>query len=202
MPAKLSARLRAALLVSSALGTVIAPAAAQDATWLANPPNNNFNDSGNWTPAVVPTGTATFDASTQTSLMVTAATALGGFTFNVGAPAYGFGPFINLTFNGAGIVNNSSNAPTFSLSGGSVLTFAGASSAGNADIGSSGTVNFQNTSTAGTAHLSGGVLNVNFFNSSTAGNATVSGILGTNVQFHDNSNAGSASFNLIRSNMA
>ena len=90
------AQLRAALLASSAL--VAAPAVAQDATWQAAPTvagplaaTFDFNAVANWTPASVPTGTASFGATTGPNLSFSAAsTVLGGFTFNAGAPAYTF----------------------------------------------------------------------------------------------------------------
>jgi len=203
MPSKLSARLRAGLLASSALAAVVAPAAAQNATWLANPPNNNFNDSGNWTPAVVPTGTATFGASTQTFLFVSGPSpTVGGFTFNSSAPTYSFQIFSGLTFNGAGIVNNSSNAQALSVQGPAILTFLNASSAGNAAIGGTlGTANFRDTSTAANMSMFVGPYRLNFFDSSTAGNATIQGTVGLIVTFNDNSKAGNAFITLIRSTM-
>src|SRR5256886_6658323 len=93
------------------------PARAQDAPWSTTPGSSDFNTAGNWTPATVPTGTAFFGASTITALTFNsgAVNSLGGFTFNAGAPAYSFtlAPASSLTFTGAGIVNNSSNAPSF-----------------------------------------------------------------------------------------
>jgi subtilase-type serine protease len=221
MPAKLSVHLSAALLASFALGTVIGPAAAQDATWLANPPNNNFNDSGNWTPAVVPTGTAIFNASSKTTLTFSVpSTTVGGFTFNPGAPAYSFSG-VALAFNGNGIINNASTRPTLgpfgawqfqnsataanaslALQGGSSVDFLNVSSAATASIGSLSlfaTVNFHNSSTAANATL-GSQTHFNFFDNATAANATVTGLF-NNVVFNDNSTAGGAKFNLIRSNI-
>src|SRR5213076_484638 len=85
----------AALLATTALVAVAAllpgVARAQDATWLAAPATNDFNTAANWTPATVPTGTAFFDTSNTTSLTFSNAfTVVGGWTFNVGAPAYTF----------------------------------------------------------------------------------------------------------------
>jgi hypothetical protein len=107
---------RAALLATTALVAVAAllpgVARAQDATWLAAPASNNFNTAANWSTATVPTGTAFFDTSNTTSLTFSNAfTVVGGWTFNVGAPAYTFtigGVSVNL--NGAGIVINGGSA--------------------------------------------------------------------------------------------
>ena len=118
------------------------PARAQDATWSTAPGSSDFNTAANWTPATVPTGTAFFGASTITGLTFNpgAVNSLGGFTFNPGAPAYSFTltSASTLTFTGAGIVNNSSNAPSFFVPTSSRLTFANSSTAGNAIITNSG----------------------------------------------------------------
>jgi len=108
------------VLVAVCLGTVAAH--AQDATWLATPVSGNWNTAANWTPATVPTGTATFGASNTTTITFsTTFTSVGTLQFNAGAPAYSFnasGSFIfpnSLAITGTGIVNNSSNSPTFSV---------------------------------------------------------------------------------------
>src|SRR3954471_21859370 len=126
-----------ATLVGSAM-LVAAPAAlAQDATWLTNPGSAEFNAAANWTPASVPLGTATFGGSATTTLTLTfvGTVNLGAFQFDAGAPAYTFNLASGggVRFNGDGIVNNSSNAPTFNV-GDSPLFFNFSSSAGNATI--------------------------------------------------------------------
>jgi hypothetical protein len=63
-------------------------ARAQDATWLPTPSSGNFNIGANWNSATVPTGTAFFGTSNTTTLAFSANTAIGGWTFNAGAPAY------------------------------------------------------------------------------------------------------------------
>ena len=159
------ARLRAALLASSAL--IAVPAAAQDATWLATPGSADFNTAANWNPATVPNGgIATFDASTTTSLTFSGSRNVDAFQFNSGAPAYkftlsGFG----LAFGGAGIVNNSANAPSFVLNTGAFINFDNASSAGNAAIttNTGSTVSFLNSATGGGARFitnAGGTFNM------------------------------------------
>src|SRR5262245_61299340 len=185
--------MRTHLLTTTAAVALLAamPARAQDATWSTTPGSGDFNTAANWTPASVPTGTAFFGPSTITSLSFApgATNTLAGFTFNAGAPAYSFSlaPSSTLTFTGAGIVNNSSNAPSFFLSTVSLLEFANSSSAGNASISNNGNTaatQFLNSSTAANATIT----NTNngftsFNNSSTAGNATITSDGGGFVSF-------------------
>ena len=99
-------------VVFAFLAGALAPVQAQDATWLLNPGSGDINTAANWTPATVPTGTATFGQSNTTTLSLSASTAFNTLQFNAGAPAYTFnlsGQFMGL--DGAGIVNSSSNVP-------------------------------------------------------------------------------------------
>ena len=144
---------RASLLLGSAV-LAAAPVAvhAQDATWLANPVSNQFNTPGNWT-AGVPTGTATFGASTTTSIsLAPGGVTVGGFQFDAGAPAYSFAGTSGLTFNGTGIVNDSSNAPTISMTGANI-TFTNAASGGNAQltVNAGASLNISGLTSAGTS---------------------------------------------------
>ena len=139
-----------ALLASTCLA---APAFAE--TWLANPGSSDFNTAANWDPASVPLAVAVFGNSTITTLTFSGSRNLDAFQFNAGAPAYtfdltaGFG----VRFNGNGIVNNSSNAPTFNVDS-SILEFDSAASAGNAIINLvNGTVSFLASGTPGAAQL-------------------------------------------------
>jgi len=75
-----------ALLASTALVGLAAPVAAQDATWLASPGTGDFNTNANWSPATVPTGTASFGTSNTTTPTVGDAT-LSGFTLNAASAA-------------------------------------------------------------------------------------------------------------------
>jgi autotransporter-associated beta strand protein len=192
-----------AFAVLFAIGASVTPARAQDATWLLNPGSNNWNTAGNWFPPMVPTGTATFDVSNTTSLNISSSASINEMLFNAGAPAYRFTIPINVTFDitGSGIVNNSSNAPTFiNLFG---LTFHDGSTAGNALIlNGSGLspaiVTFLDTSTAGTASIiintsvSSNPAIVQFLGQSTAGNATIINSLDSFVAFFSTSSAGNA----------
>ena len=109
----------------------------------------------NWTPATVPTGFANFGSSSVTTLTFAGSRNVDGFVFSAGAPAYTFNlnSGFGVVFHTVGIVNNSSNAPTFNVSN-SPLRFDDTSSAGNAIINlNAGTIQFIGNSTAGLAQL-------------------------------------------------
>ena len=129
------------LTTTAAVGLLAATSAqAQDATWLLNPGSGSFNTATNWNPAVVPTNTAIFGASNTTSIAFQdfTTTSVGTLQFNPGAPAYSFttenGFSTSISITGSGIVNNSSNAPTFIIGNQANIFFRNASSAGNATI--------------------------------------------------------------------
>lgn len=186
-PSGTGGRLRAVLLASTALSlAAILPAAAQDATWLATPGSGDFNTGANWSSGAVPTGTASFDTSSQTALTFSADAFLGGWTFNAGASNYTFANSQTIVFSGAGIVINGGSA-TITNGNVGILTFNSAT-AGNATISGTGTVNFNVTGTAGNASITSNSLN--FHHSSTAGSANITSNFF--LQFFDTSTAGSA----------
>jgi autotransporter-associated beta strand protein len=155
--------MRTHLLTTTAAVALFAasPARAQDATWLLNPGSNTFNTATNWNPAVVPTNTAIFGASNTTSITFQpfTATSIGTMQFDAGAPAYSFTTFVPfftpITITGVGIVNNSSNAPTFIVGSQASLLFLNASTAGNAIIitNAGGITGFENSATGGEARF-------------------------------------------------
>jgi autotransporter-associated beta strand protein len=152
-----------------------AAASAQDATWLANPGSAYLGVASNWSPAVVPTGTAFFGASSVTTLFPDTNQTIGGLTLLANAGAYELVPQLGtLTINGAGI----------SILGGSLSI-----------VSRLGQFVFSNSSTAGTSILSNYDRPMYFLNNSTAGNATVyiSGQVGR-VWFQNNASAGNATF--------
>jgi hypothetical protein len=166
---------RAALLGSVSLGVLamLGPNAvhAQDATWTGSA-DSNWNNDLNWSPAGAPAGTATFSAAATTSLTFSLTfTAIDTLQFTTTAPAYSYNLFGQaLVIGGAGVLNSSSNAPTFNAFG--LLEFDNAATAGNAIINNAGATTFTGTSTAENARIanfSGGRLS--FTDSSTAGNA-------------------------------
>jgi len=165
--------MRTYLLSTVAAAALLAAtsARAQDATWLLNPGSGSFNTATNWNPAVVPTNTAIFDASNTTSILFQpfTTTSVATLQFNSGAPAYSFatseGLFTSISITGAGIVNNSSNAPTFIVGNQANLFFRGASTAGNATIitNAGGLTGFVDSATGGNARfitLAGGAFDM------------------------------------------
>jgi autotransporter-associated beta strand protein len=164
---------RAALLTAcSALAFMIpaAPARAQNATWNTAPGSNDYNTNANWTPATVPTGTAFFNLSTQTSLAISADTTVGGWTFNLGNYNFTMAPNKDLLFNGAGIAVTSGSVSITNNTGN--LNFLNSSTAGTASIINSFNLTFSNTSTAGSAVITNNGF-LGFFNNSTGGNAAI-----------------------------
>src|SRR5215472_14654764 len=151
-------------------------AQAQDATWLLNPGSGSFNTASNWNPAVVPTNTAFFGASNTTSISFQpfTTTSIGTLQFNPDAPAYIFATppnlFTSISVTGAGIVNNSSNAPTFIVGNQANIFFRGASTAGNATIitNSGGLTGFVDSASGGNARfitLAGGAFDMSSLSS-------------------------------------
>jgi hypothetical protein len=85
-----------------------------------NPADNNWNNAANWTPAQVPTGTASFGLSNVTDLSISTPTSIGKLVFTTGADSYTIttipttnNPFLTFMVTGAGITNNSGVAQTF-----------------------------------------------------------------------------------------
>ncbi|TMJ79859.1 MAG: hypothetical protein E6G76_27665 [Alphaproteobacteria bacterium] len=202
-----ASRMRAYLLATTAtVALLTATAHGQDATWRGVGPD--FSDARNWSPPVVPTGTAFFGPAAATSLFFFQTTNVGGFTFNAGAPNYSFtfdvpGRPNSLTFTGAGILNNSSGGPTFSLTeNNALLSFRNSSTAANASINidrrvavpgtQPPTLMFNDTSTAGAASIVNNRGIIDFNGNSSAGTATIlSAILGQ-VFFNNFSSEGRA----------
>jgi len=165
--------MRAYLLATTAAAALLAAtsAHAQDATWLLNPGSRTFNTATNWNPAVVPTNTAIFGASNTTliSFQPFTTTSIGTLQFNPDAPAYFFatsdGLFTSISVTGAGIVDNSANAPTFIVGNQANLSFRNASTAGDATIitNAGGITIFADSATGGNARLianAGGVFDI------------------------------------------
>jgi uncharacterized protein with beta-barrel porin domain len=168
-----------------------------DATWSTTPGSGDFNTATNWNTGFVPNGTAFFGTSTITSLLFTANTTLGGFTFNPGASAYSFSNNQVLDFTSAGIVINGGSVAITNNSGG-VTEFFQTSTAGSAAITNNsgggilfGAVAGTDTATAGTAQIANnGGGSTFFYAHATAGNATITN--NGNTTFFDSSTAGSA----------
>lgn len=166
---------RRTLLASTALTTLllasVLPGAAQNATWLTTPGSADFNTGTNWNTGNLPTGTATFGTSGTTNLTITSSATLGELVFDTGASNYNFSTNLQtLTLAGAGIVINGGSA-TFNMTGGMfvAMSFWNSSSAGTATITGSG-LSFFGNSTAGFANITND--SVSLSNSATLGHAT------------------------------
>ena len=208
-------------LVSSALNLVtriaipviilngVGVAFAQDATWVGAT-SGFFSNPANWNPnTAVPTGTATFNPSTPTSITFSAApTPIQNMTFN--APNYTFdlNPISDpVTISGTGINASPANAPTFNVSSPALL-FTNSSTAGPATLNAfnTGPIAFLDNSTAGTATINAGKATSNsstdpvgftggfvfFRGSSTAADAKITTYWASNIAFQDTSKAGNA----------
>ena len=158
---------------------VLAPdgAYAVDGIWLGGQPPSvtEWNQGSNWSsnPAV-PDDIATFTSGVNTTVTNFGSAAINTIQFNSTAPAYSFNTnFGFFTVNGAGIVNNSASAPSFTNN--AFIQFSNASTAANAAITNNGALTFVDTSSAGSALISnsGGLSLISFTDNSTAGNATI-----------------------------
>jgi fibronectin-binding autotransporter adhesin len=193
---------------------LLAPGSAQatDGTWQG--PTNDWNTPANWSSAAVPDATATFtNNGAPTSVTVSSSVFIKTIQFAAGAPLYSFtipGPLVNLIITGTGIVNSSSNSPSFTNDG--ALTFStgtagnatiinngaltggvgffDSSTAGNANITNNGTLGFNDTTTADNATITNSSL-LNFRQTSTAGSAKITNG-SNNINFFDFSRAGNA----------
>ena len=91
---------------------------AGSATWNLNAVSGDWNDPANWTPNTVPnspTDVATFASSNTTTVSLSAATEVGGVVFNPGASAFTIiaKGAVSLSFEGAGVTNNSGLTQNF-----------------------------------------------------------------------------------------
>jgi fibronectin-binding autotransporter adhesin len=207
-----------ALVPFAALCLGAAAARAQDATWVGGT-SNQWGDPTNWTPAAVPTGTATFDTSAQTGVQAffestgaidfTATSSTYTITlediFNLsGAGVSNDNPGVTQTFilDSAGSpVVNFLNASSASAGAGAVtyqnqgnqITFNSTSTLGSATIVNQGDVEFNDSSSAGTGILTNSAV-INFNGASTAGSAQISNSSTGTLTFNNTSTAGSAIF--------
>jgi hypothetical protein len=114
----------AVLLATTALGA--AGAHAQDATWVGGNGGDpsEWVENNNWTPAAVPSGTATF---TNTGVATVAndngIVTIGTIQFSSNAQAYTINADNPFIINGTGIVNSSTNTQTFNVSSGRSIAF-------------------------------------------------------------------------------
>ena len=196
---------------------------ADSATWNLNPTSGDWNTATNWTPNTVPNGpadVATFAASNQTAISLSAITIVDSIVFNTGASAFTISviePPGRLTMDGVGIVNNSGVIQNFICDSHSrrrpgLVAFTGSASAGSqcvftangsSDAGAS--ISFSDSANASTSTFvaNGGSTgipgNITFSGSATAANATLIANGGTlfageggEINFYDVSTAAEA----------
>ena len=162
------------------------------ATWKLNPPDNNWNNPGNWSGGIVPNlagDKASFGVSNKTNITIPYPMELSSITFKPGASAYTIscsnGPNGGgITFSGTGVTNSSGQIQNLS-SDGNTLAFTNAASAGNlmsytmnggmVSGEEGGTLTFAQTSTTASATL--------------IANAGTNGGLPGVISFDDSSNA-------------
>src|SRR5215472_14872299 len=183
----------------AALATLAPGAHTVDGIWTGGgaPVPNEWTQDNNWSLATVPDNTATFtNNGAPTSVTISDDASINTIQFTAGAPAFNFttsGTGLTFDVNGAGIVNNSTFAPSFTNNDN--LNFNNASSAGNAAIiiNNGGVLSFNNNSTAANATIttnSGGLTQFN--DNSNGGNATIVNNNGGMVSFNNNSTAATA----------
>src|SRR6516165_4860849 len=203
----------------AALATLAPVAHAVDGIWTG--PAAEWTDGTNWSSNPdAPDNTATFtNNGAPTSVTISDDASINTIQFTAGAPVFNFitsGTGITFDINGAGILNNSTFALSFTNNDN--LNFNNASSAGNAAIiiNNGGVLSFNNNSTAANATIttnSGGLTQFNdnsnggnativnnnsgmvsFNNNSTGANAIITTNNGALTQFNDNSTGGNAQF--------
>lgn len=162
----------------------IISAFAGTAAWNLNPINGDWTTAANWTPATVPNGSgdvATFGVSNTTGVTLSGIT-VDGIVFSSGASAFSITDIYGvLTIGGAGITNNSGVTQNFMASSGT-LEFRNSATAGSATLFTTpeySTTSFFDTASAGSAAFvnsndsgSREPGSVQFFQNSTAANAT------------------------------
>jgi hypothetical protein len=182
------------------------------ATWSTQPDSGDWNTAANWTPAGVPTETASFGPSHRRSISFSqTGAAVRALVFAADAPAYTFhfGPAAqpSLSIGGAGVSNQSSSTQSFVVAATATgyknpqLQFTGTASAGGANVHYSagpltpsgyggGVIGFRQSSTAGSAQ----------FTVTTGAGAPPSGsTVGGEVSFSDTATAGTATFTVYGS---
>ncbi len=168
------------------------PATAQNATWAG--PGAEWTTDANWLPTTAPTGVATFtNNGAPTSVTISNSTSIGQIVFSTGAPMFEFNiePTTAFLLNGTGITNNSQFEPVFTNQG--IFSLGNTAVAGNINVFNavSGTINFQNSSSAAQSTIVN-VGNINFITLSSAGNATITNNSGGSIFFRNGATAGSA----------
>ena len=192
---------------------------AESATWNPNPINGDWNTAANWTPNTVPNGPndiATFEASNQTDVTISAETEVNELVFRPGASGFTVNLTEDRTFtiSGTGITNNSGIGQNFVVEKKSDLDLTNSATVGEltfftvlggtGTLGDGGAIFFLDTSSAGhgtfvvngAADDFGNGAAIGFENNATAGNGTFTVKSGGTaiVFFVSPATAGNASF--------
>ena len=220
--------LRAALFSTVSLYAVAAH--AQNATW-TGASSSEWQDDTNWTaPSTVPTGTAFFDTSANTTVQNDLGiVSIGAISFLNTASAYTININNPFFITGGGVTNSSASTQTVEVdpisNGGqlifqnsatanagvgsvtynnhSFIVFQNTSNAGNSatTINNSSILQFFDSSTGGSAHINNNAT-TDFFDSSSAASATITNGNGAALSFNNTSTAGSATINTTLSSFA
>lgn len=172
-----------AIALCAALPLLNQSARGQNASWSAS----GFSDwdfSGNWTPSIIPTNTATFSGTTALSLsrLNSNDEQITTIVFTSGAQSYTIDSGTKqLTIDGTGVINNSGTVQYLESNAPGNLTFQnGATSGSNVVITNNGSLDYNSGATVGFATI----------------NNTGSGGFGGVIQFTgDNTTGGSGTIN-------
>jgi len=197
---------------------------AGSATWRTTPQSSSWNDLSNWMPHTIPDGSgdvATFQPSSVTSISLAAGITLDSAVFPDGLEAFTFNltPGLGINFDGAGVVNNTSNETSqlFFLTGDSTIGPASISFTGNAMAGHFTFYQLEMSQLAfsGNASADGATIDaedfglVTFSDNATAGQSylnifpqSLPGASAGAAVFMGNSNAGTASVSALGANVA
>jgi fibronectin-binding autotransporter adhesin len=197
---------------------------AGSATWNLNPTSSDWNTAANWTPNTVPNGpndVATFAASNQTDVTISASTEVNELIFSPGASDFTINVTEGKTFtiSGTGIMNNSGIDQNFLITKTSHLDLTNSATVGELTFFSllggtksfegGGAIFFLDTSSAGNGTFVvngaendlGNGASVGFSSNATAGNGTFTAKAGSQsnvasglIFFVGTSTAGDASF--------
>ena len=170
-------------------------ATGADATWSSNPATTAWNTAANWSPATVPTDTATFGASSKPGITFAPGSnaSVNSLAFAAGAAAYTLSftdtsplkPTLSIT--GAGVTNASSNRQLLQVAAIAAsrdtpqLAFRNSASAGGS--------NMQYQAGPATPSAAGGGV-IRFFDTSSAGSAAFTVTTGSGTPPRQNSTVG------------
>ena len=193
------------IVVALLAATALTPGdiSAQTITWLGL--SSDFQQPTNWNPNTFPTsGTIAVFTPAGSNVVTMSGVTVGQITFNAGVQAHMFrpvGPSQGMSFDGVGIVNNSSNAQTFAATFSSAgYSFLNSSTSGNAvfSLSSGGVTNFANSANAGTSlfTVDGAGTIVRVHNTANLASATINLTNGGRLAFFESGDGGTAAVSL------